>query len=237
MLAVFINAAVVLIGGLIGTLFGNRIKEKYTKGIMVAMALVTFGIGIQSVLQTQNILIVVLCIVVGTILGTALRLDDRINSAADSVKKRLSGTKLGQGPFAEAFVTTSILFCVGTMTVIGSIKAGLEKDYSILLTKSVMDFFSSIAFSAALGPGVLFSAGTIIVIQGAIALLAGVAAPLLSEYVVAEMSAVGGLLFLGMAINLLGLREEKIKVGDMLPGIFLPILYFPLAELIGKLFS
>ena len=236
MLAVLINAAAVLAGGLIGTVFGNRIPEKYTKGIMVAMALVTFGIGIQSVLQTQNILIVVLCIVLGTILGTALRLDDRINNAAESVKRSLSGTKLGQGPFAEAFVTTSILFCVGTMTVIGSIKAGLEKDYSILLTKSVMDFFSSIAFSAALGTGVLFSAVTVIVIQGALVLLASVAAPLMSTEVVAEMSAVGGLLFLGMAINLLRLREDKIKVGDMLPGIFLPILYFPLASLMSGLF-
>lgn len=237
MLAVLINAVAVLAGGLIGSLFGNRIPERYTKGIMVAISLVTVGIGVQSVLQTQNILIVVLCIVIGTILGTALRLDDRINSAADRVKQRLSGTKIGQGPFTEAFVTTSILFCVGTMTVIGSIQAGLNKDYSILLTKSVMDFFSAIAFSTALGPGVFFSALTVIVIQGALVLLAGVAAPLMSAQVVAEMSAVGGLLFIGMAINLLGLREEKIKVGDMLPGIFLPILYFPLAALLGNLFS
>lgn len=236
MLAVFINAVAVLVGGLIGSVFGNRIPEKYTKGIMVAISLVTFGIGIQSVMQTQNILIVVLCIVVGTILGTALKLDERINGAADRVKKRLSGTKIGQGPFSEAFVTTSILFCVGTMTVIGSIQAGLNKDYSILLTKSVMDFFSAIAFSAALGSGVLFSAATIIVIQGALVLLASVASPLMGAEVVAEMSAVGGLLFIGMAINLLQLREEKIRVGDMLPGIFLPILYFPLAELLAKLF-
>ena len=159
MLAVLINAAAVLIGGFIGSVFGNRIKEQYTKGIMVAIALVTVGIGVQSILQTQNILVVVLCIVVGTVIGTALKLDERINAAADKVKGKLSGTKLGQGPFTEAFVTTSILFCVGTMTVIGSIQAGLNKDYSILLTKSVMDFFSSIAFSAALGMGVLFSAG------------------------------------------------------------------------------
>lgn len=237
MLAVFINAFAVLAGGLIGSLFGNRIPEKYTRGIMVAISLVTVGIGVQSCLQTQNILIVVLCIVIGTILGTALRLDDRINSAAEVVKSSLSGTKIGQGPFTEAFVTTSILFCVGTMTVIGSIQAGLNKDYSILLTKSVMDFFSAIAFSAALGPGVFFSALTVIVIQGLLVLLAGVAAPLMSEAVVAEMSAVGGLIFIGMAINLLQLREEKIKVGDMLPGIFLPILYFPLAELLGRLFA
>lgn len=235
MLAVIINAVAVLVGGLIGSVFGNRISEKYTKGIMVAIALVTFGIGIQSILQTQNILIVVLCIVLGTILGTALRLDDRLNALGDGVKKSLSSTKMGQGPFTEAFVTTSLLFCIGTMTILGSIQAGLNKDYSILLTKSVMDFFSAIAFSAALGSGVLFSAVTVIVIQGALVLLAGLAAPVLSEAVVSEMSAVGGLLFIGMAINLLQLRKEKIKVGDMLPGIFLPILYFPLAALFSNL--
>ena len=121
------------------------------------------------------------------------------------------------------------------MAVIGSIQAGLNKDYSILFAKSTMDFVSSIVFAAALGPGVFLSAVTVLVFQGAIALLAGLAAPVLSTEVVTEMSAVGGALFIGMAINLLGLREEKIKVGDMLPAIFLPILYFPLAELVSGL--
>ena len=152
------------------------------------------------------------------------------------MKEKLANTRFGGGHFAEAFVSTSILFCVGTMSVIGSIQAGLNKDYSILFAKSTMDFVSAIVFSAALGPGVFLSAVTVLVLQGGIALLAGVAAPVLSTEVVNEMSAVGGTLFIGMAINLLGLRQEKIKVGDMLPAIFLPVLHFPLAELVSGLF-
>ena len=235
MLAVIVNAVAVIIGGLIGILCGSRIKERYTKAVMTCIALVTMVIGVQSAIVTSNILIVMVCLVLGTIIGTALHLDDRINGSVDKIKDKLAGTRFGGGHFAEAFVSTSILFCVGTMTVIGSIQAGLNKDYSILFAKSAMDFVSSIVFAAALGPGVFLSAVTVLVFQGAIALLAGLAAPVLSTEVVTEMSAVGGALFIGMAINLLGLREEKIKVGDMLPAIFLPILYFPLAELVSGL--
>lgn len=236
MLAVIVNAVAVIIGGLIGILCGSRIKERYTKAVMTCIALVTMVIGVQSAIVTSNILIVMVCLVLGTIVGTALHLDDRINGSGDKMKEKLAGTRFGGGHFAEAFVSTSILFCVGTMAVIGSIQAGLNKDYSILFAKSAMDFVSSIVFAAALGSGVFLSAVTVLVFQGAIALLAGLAAPVLSTQVVTEMSAVGGALFIGMAINLLGLREEKIKVGDMLPSIFLPILYFPLAELVSGLF-
>ena len=236
MLAVIVNAVAVIIGGLIGILCGSRIKERYTKAVMTCIALVTMVIGVQSAIVTGNILIVMVCLVLGTVIGTALHLDDRINGSGDRMKEKLAGTRFGGGHFAEAFVSTSILFCVGTMAVIGSIQAGLNKDYSILFAKSAMDFVSSIVFAAALGPGVFLSAVTVLVFQGAIALLAGLAAPVLSTQVVTEMSAVGGALFIGMAINLLGLREEKIKVGDMLPAIFLPILYFPIAELVAGLF-
>ena len=236
MLAVIVNAVAVIIGGLIGILCGSRIKERYTKAVMTCIALVTMVIGVQSAIVTGNILIVMVCLVLGTVIGTALHLDDRINGSGDRMKEKLAGTRFGGGHFAEAFVSTSILFCVGTMAVIGSIQAGLNKDYSILFAKSAMDFVSSIVFAAALGPGVFLSVVTVLVFQGAIALLAGLAAPVLSTQVVTEMSAVGGALFIGMAINLLGLREEKIKVGDMLPAIFLPILYFPIAELVAGLF-
>ena len=236
MLAVIVNVVAVIIGGLIGILCGSRIKERYTKAVMTCIALVTMVIGVQSAIVTSNILIVMVCLVLGTIVGTALHLDDRINGSGDKMKEKLAGTRFGGGHFAEAFVSTSILFCVGTMAVVGSIQAGLNKDYSILFAKSAMDFVSSIVFAAALGSGVFLSAVTVLVFQGAIALLAGLAAPVLSTQVVTEMSAVGGALFIGMAINLLGLREEKIKVGDMLPAIFLPILYFPLAELVSALF-
>lgn len=236
MVAVFINVAGVLLGAAIGLLFGSRIKERFTKGIMMAIALVTFVIGVQSAVQTSNIMIVMICLVLGTVAGTALRLDDRMNGAADRITEKLKGTRLGQGPFAEAFMTTTILYCVGTMTVIGSIEAGLNNNYQILIAKSIMDMMSSIVFSAALGAGVLASAVSVLVIQGTLVLLAGVAAPVLTNEVITEMSAVGGTLFIGMAINLMGISEKRIKIGDMLPAIFLPILYFPLAAWLGTIF-
>ncbi len=236
MLAVFINVAAVLLGASLGLLFGSRIKECYTKGIMTAIALCTLVIGVQSAVQTSGIMIVMVCLALGTVIGVALRLDDRMNGASERIRVRLKGTKLADGPFSEAFITTTMLFCVGTMTVIGSIEAGLNHNYEILIAKSIMDFMSSLIFAAALGAGVLLSAVSVLVIQGGIVLLASLAAPVLTGEVVTEMSAVGGTLFIGMAINLLGISEKHIKIGDMLPGIFLPILYFPLKAWLSALF-
>lgn len=235
MIATIVNCVAIIAGGLIGSIFGNKISEKYTKNIMTVMALVTFIIGIQGAVGTSNVLIVVICIVLGTVLGTMMKLDDRINNSGEALKARFSGSKLVRGRFGDAFVTSSLLFCVGTMAILGSIKAGLSKEYGILFTKSVMDFSSAIAFSAALGPGVIFSAIPILVFQGGITLLAGVAEPFLTTQVITEMSAVGGPIFMGMSINLLGLREERVKVGDMLPALFLPIIYFPVANFISSL--
>ncbi len=236
MLAVFINVAAVLLGASLGLLFGSRIKESYTQGIMTAIALCTLVIGVQCAVQTASIMIVMVCLVIGTVAGVALHLDDRMNGASDRIRDKLRNTKLADGPFAEAFMTTTMLFCVGTMTVIGSIEAGLNHNYEILIAKSVMDFMSSLIFAAALGAGVLLSAVSVLVIQGGIVLLASLASPVLTSEVVTEMSAVGGTLFIGMAINLLGISQKRIKVGDMLPAIFLPILYFPLRAWLLTLF-
>ena len=230
MIATFINAALVILGGLIGTIFGNKIKEKYTSAIMTVMSLVTVVIGIKFAVGTSDILIIVVCLVLGTIMGTAMKIDDKLNNSGELIKEKFKNTPLGKGKISDAFVTTSVLFCVGSMTVIGSIQAGLNHDYSILLTKSIMDFIASIAFASAFGAGVILSSVTVLVVQGSITLLASVISPLLTAEVITEMSAVGGAMFIGMAINMLGLREEKIKVGDMLPAIVLPIIYIPLAN-------
>ena len=231
MIATVINSIAIIIGGLIGCTFGNKIGERYTKNLLTVMALITAVIGMQSAIGTASILIVVICLVVGTIIGIELKLDDRLNNSGDKIKETLAGAKRGRGRFSDAFVTSTLIFVIGAMSILGSIEAGLNHDYSILLTKSVMDFISAIAFAAALGPGVLFSSIPILIFQGGITLLAGVAEPFLTSEVITEMSAVGGVILFGMAINLLGLRKERIKVGDMIPAIFLPIIYFPLAGL------
>jgi len=234
--AVFINVVAVLVGGTVGTLFGNAISERYTKAVMTAIGFVTMIIGVQSAIATSSILLITVMLVIGTIIGVALKLDDMMNGAADSIKKRLAGTKFASGSFGEGFITTSILFCVGSMTVVGSIEAGLNGNYEIIIAKSVMDLVSSIAFASALGAGVVCSALTVLVVQGAITLLAGAAAPILTTELVTEMSAVGGAMFLGMGFNLIGISDRKIQVGNMLPAIFLPLIYFPLRDWILSIF-
>lgn len=236
MIGTIVNSAAIVLGGLIGSLFGEKIGERYTKPLLTAMAFVVAIIGIQGAMGTSSILIVVICMVIGLVVGIALRLDDRINGLGDKIKDRLAGTKICKGQFSDAIVTSSLIFCVGSMAILGSIQAGLNKDYSTLFAKAVIDGVSAIAFSAALGPGVILSAIPVFIIQGAITLLARVAEPYLTSEIITEMSAVGGPVFLAMSVNMLELRQERIKIGDMIPAILMPIVYFPVAELLGKLF-
>lgn len=236
MIGTIVNSAAIVLGGLIGSLFGEKIGERYTKPLLTAMAFVVAIIGIQGAIGTSSILIVVICMVIGLVVGIALRLDDRINGLGDKIKDRLAGTKICKGQFSDAIVTSSLIFCVGSMAILGSIQAGLNKDYSTLFAKAVIDGVSSVAFAAALGPGVILSAIPVFIIQGAITLLAGVAEPYLTSEIITEMSAVGGPVFLAMSVNMLELRQERIKIGDMIPAILMPIVYFPVAELLGKLF-
>ena len=236
MIGTIVNSAARVLGGLIGSLFGEKIGERYTKPLLTAMAFVVAIIGIQGAIGTSSILIVVICMVIGLVVGIALRLDDRINGLGDKIKDRLAGTKICKGQFSDAIVTSSLIFCVGSMAILGSIQAGLNKDYSTLFAKAVIDGVSAVAFAAALGSGVILSAIPVFIIQGAITLLAGVAEPYLTSEIITEMSAVGGPVFLAMSVNMLELRQERIKIGDMIPAILMPIVYFPVAELLGKLF-
>lgn len=233
MLATIINAVAVLVGGTVGTLFGSRIRPDFSKNIMIVMGFITACIGVQSAAGTKSFLVVVLSLVIGTILGMLLKLDDRINGAGEWAKGKLAKTPLGKGPFGDALVTCFMLFCVGSMTILGSIRAGLEHDYSILLTKSIMDLISAAAFASVLGAGVIFSAIPLLLFQGAITLLAAAAEPILTPDVINEMSSVGGPIFLAMACNIIGIGKEHFKVGNMLPAILLPIVLVPLAKAVG----
>lgn len=236
MLAVFVNMATVLIGSAIGILFRKRIKESYTKAIITALALVTIVIGVTSAITTQNLLCVIVCMALGTMLGELLRLDDRINGAGDWLKNKVLKGKAEGSRFTEGFVSACILFCVGSMTIMGSLEAGVNRNYSIIFAKSALDFVSSMMFGAAMGIGVPFSALFILVFQGGLTLLAGLVSPYLSQAVITEMTAAGGTILIGMGLNMLELSEKRIKVANMLPAIFLPIAYVPFAAWITSLF-
>lgn len=231
MIAVFVNMGTVLLGSLLGIIFRNRLKESFQNALMKALALCTAVIGISSAIGTQELLCVIISMALGTALGELLRIDDGIEHAGDFIKDKLLRGKVSESRFTEGFVSACILFCIGSMTIMGSLEAGINHDYSIIYAKSALDFVSSMAFGAAMGFGVTCSIVFILIFQGGLTLLAGVVGPALSAAVVTEMSAVGGTILIGMAINMLGLGKDRIKVANMLPAIFLPILYFPIAGL------
>ncbi len=233
MRAVFVNTAAVLIGSLIGILFRSRLQESLRNSVMKALGLCTVLIGISSAIRTSDVLAVIICMVLGTILGELLKIDAGIESLGDTIKKKLPKGSSEAGSFTDGFVSASILFCIGSMTIMGSLEAGIRQNYTIIYAKSMMDFISSMAFGAAMGFGVTCSALFVLVFQGGLTLLSAWVGTALSEAVVTEMSAVGGVILIGMALNLLQCSRDRIKVANMLPAIFLPILYFPVLSLIS----
>lgn len=235
MIAVFINVALVLVGSILGLLLKNRFSQQLGDAVVKCLGLCTFGIGASSLLGTQNTLCVIVCMALGTLLGEWIDIEKRLDGAGEALKRKL--IKDGSGSFVEGFVTATILYCVGAMAINGSIDAGLSQNYGILVSKSVLDGISSITFAAAMGVGVAFSTIPVLIYEGALVLLAGAVGPYLGEAVITEMSAVGGAIIVGISINMLGLGKEKIRVGNMLPAIFLPIAYMPLAAWIQGLMS
>ena len=237
MIAVLVNTATVLLGSAIGLLFRNRIKERFTQAVLSALALVTILIGLDSALDTADILCVILCMAVGTLIGEWLKIDDRIEGAGEFLKSRLLRGENTENRFTEGFVTACIVFCVGSMTIVGSLESGIHGNHSIIYAKSALDFVSSMMFAAAMGWGVPFAALFVLLFQGSLTLLAGALSPFLSTAVVTEMSAIGGTILVGMGINMLSVSPQRIRVANMLPAIFLPLAYLPLTEWIIALFA
>ena len=230
MLGVIVNSAAVIVGSLVGILLKKGISENISNAIMKVMGLMMILIGLQSALKTEVMLCVIVCLVVGTIFGEAIKLDDKINIAGDFAKKKLKVSGDSGSKFTEGFVTATLLFCIGSMTIVGSLEAGINHNNSILFAKSIMDGISSVVFASTFGIGVMLSAAILLITQGGLTLLAASASTLLTTPVVTEMSAVGGIILLGMAINMLDLNKpgKTIKIANMIPAIFLPPLYLAL---------
>ena len=228
MLGVLVNVLTVLVGSCIGLLFKKGIPERVSNAAMIGLGVCTLYIGITGSLCGENVLIVIAAVVLGAIIGTLLDIDGAINTLAKKAEDRFK--KEGQGvSIAEGLVTATLLFCVGSMTVTGSIQAGLTGDNSILVTKATLDFVSSMMLASALGIGVLFSTLSVFVIQGGLVLLAGLLAPLLSTGAINEMTCVGSLLIVMIGTNLMGI--SKIKVADFLPAILIAPLIYNIVQL------
>ncbi|MBQ0010803.1 MAG: DUF554 domain-containing protein [Ruminococcus sp.] len=220
LLGVFVNDAAVLAGTVIGLLFRKVLSEKYTDAAMKAVALCVLYIGISGALKGQNAVIAILSLVLGTLVGTLADLDGLLAKLGDRLQSRFAGK--GTSSLSESFVSATLLFCVGAMAIVGSLSSGLSGDHATLYSKAVLDGISSIVFASTLGIGVALSIVPMTLYQGGIVLLAAVVAPYLGETVIAEMTCVGSLVIIALGLNMLGIT--KIKVANMVPAIFLPIL-------------
>jgi uncharacterized protein len=224
MIGTYINVAAILIGGSLGLLFGGRLPERLKATVIAGMGLFVAVTGIKMFLDTQNSLVVLGSLVIGALLGEWWKIEDGLQHLGELLEKRFthpngeSGRFTPYGNFVRGFMTASLLFCIGPIAILGSIQAGLTGDTNLLVIKSVLDGFASMAFASTLGVGVLFSAAMILVYQGTITLLAAQLNALVTKPMMAELTATGGVLLIGLAISSL-LEIKKIRVGNFLPAL------------------
>jgi uncharacterized membrane protein YqgA involved in biofilm formation len=209
-----INVVAVLVGGGIGTLVGAKLPERMRETAMRAIGIVTLLIGVSNFLEFDNPLVPLLSVILGLVIGEFLGIDDALKRFGVYLQKRLSK---GESPVSRAFVTTSLIFCVGPLTILGSLEDGFTRDYSLLALKSALDFVASLAFAAVLGWGVLLSAGTVLVVQGLLTLSARFLGEVVTEPMILATTATGGVLILGLGLVLLELKE--VRVANMLPAL------------------
>ena len=218
-----VNTVAVIIGGTLGLFLKKGLPDRIADTVMKGIGLCVIYIGIDGCLQGMNPLITILSAAIGAVIGELLDLDGRINSLGGWLEQKFSkNTNPEQNTIAKGFVSASLLFCVGAMTIVGSLNSGLTNDHQMLYTKSLLDGISSVIFASSLGIGVLFSAVFVLIYQGSITLLAGCVAPFLTETVIAEMTCIGSVLIIGIGLNMLGIT--KLKMMNYVPAIFLPIL-------------
>lgn len=241
MTGTIINIITVLVGGGLGLLFGSRIPERLKQTVVSGMGLFTAAMGLQMFFKTTNPLIVLGSLLIGILLGEWWQIEDRLQHLGVVLEKRFggNGTDAEQDPaqtghnsrFVRGFLITSLLFCIGPMAILGSINDGLRGDYNLLAVKSVLDGFASLAFASTLGVGVLFSSIVVLVYQGGISLLAAQLSAVLSDPMIAEMTATGGVILLGLAMSSL-LEIKRIRVGNFLPALAIaPLIVWILTQL------
>lgn len=222
MLGVIVNILAVLLGGTIGLFLKKGIPQKISTATMTAIGLCVAYIGIDGMLDGQNTIVLIFSTVLGLLIGTLLDLEGKLNALGDALNNRFSKNK---GNLSEGFVTASLLFCVGAMSIVGSVNSALAGDHSIIYTKSFIDAISALILSTTLGAGVLFSVGTILVYQGSLVLLASQLKPVLETAVINEITCVGSLIILALGLNLAGIT--KFKVANFLPSIIIaPFAYY-----------
>ena len=222
LLGSLVNSAAIILGGSIGLALKKGLSDRIASAVMNALALCVLYIGVSGMLKGENILITILSMVFGTLVGEWIDLDKKINQLGDEIESRVSSENK-EHSVSNGFVTASLLFCVGAMAIVGALQSGLTGNHDTLFAKSLIDGIAAIVMASSLGIGVLLSAGLILVYEGGITLFANVLAPLLTDSVINEMTCVGSLLIVGLALNMLKLTNLNIM--NYAPAVFFPILF------------
>ncbi len=214
------NTLAIILGGSIGLIFKKRLPKRLGNQIMNGLALCVLYIGVSGALQGKNTLMLILSIVIGTLIGELLNLDQRVNQLGIWLESKFK-SKDEQVSISEGFVSASLLFCVGAMAIVGSLQEGLSGNTSMLYTKAMLDGISALIFATSLGIGVVLSSVLVLLYQGGITLMATLMAPFLTDLVITEMTCTGSLLIIGLAFNML--RVTNLKLMNFVPTIFIPI--------------
>lgn len=221
MLGTIVNALTVVVGSFVGLLFRGGIPDKYNDTVMKSIALAVVLIGLMGALETQDVMLVIISLAIGSILGEYLCIEDNLDRLGQWIESK-TGKK--EGGIAKGFVTASLLFCVGSMSIVGALEGGLTGNHETLFAKSVIDGISSIVFTSTMGIGVMFSAVAVFLYQGFIVVTSSFMKDFLTEPVIREMSAIGGLLIMAIGFNIL--EFKRLKIGNMLPAVFMPLIYY-----------
>jgi hypothetical protein len=224
-----INAIAIVVATILGMIFKRGLPEKIQKGVMAALGIGLIALSLgwflkdffvleNNTLSTRGDLLIIVSLVLGVIIGEWIDIEERLNRWAEGIE-----TKYNLPPLAKGFIAATLIFCVGAMAIVGSIKDGLYGDMTTLLIKSALDFVTAMILASVLGIGVMFSAVSVLIYQGAITLLAMFGADLLTPDIIHSLSMVGNILLIGIGINFLEIK--RIRVANMLPALLIPIVY------------
>jgi len=221
LLGTIVNSLAIVVGGLIGFFFKNVIPAKLSDSLLKASAMAVLAVGIKLSLQGDNLTLMIISIILGTFIGELIDIEGKLENLGNGIESKLKnkGSNVTQG-----FVSCTLIFCIGSMAIVGSIQSGLTGNHEILFSKAVLDGIISITMAVSMGIGVVFSSISVFIYQGTITILAQFLTSVLSDIVIKEMTAVGGVLIMVISLNFLEIK--RIKVGNMLPAVFIPIIYY-----------
>jgi uncharacterized protein len=228
MLGTIVNGLAIIAGSLLGLLFSKGIADNYKEIILSGVGLSVVLIGIKSALVSNDLMVVIFSVILGALLGEGLQIERKLEQFGTFLERKVSAKSSDSSSFARGFVTASLVFCVGSMAIVGSLESGLTGNHQTLFAKSVLDGVTSIIFASTMGLGVMFSAVAVFCYQGLITLTAVFMKNFLVPETIEQMTSVGGLLIMAIGLNML--KITSIRVGNLIPGIFLPLVYFALRQ-------